>query len=65
MFVGEQTYISTENGEKSGVISGRYSPAINRRGTNLARQSLTSVIGRELVFSLWFDRRPGNEGKID
>ena len=36
-----------------------YSQAVTHPSTNPARQSLTSVIGREPVFSLWYGRRQG------
>ena len=34
-----------------------YSQAVSHPSTNPARQGLTSVIGREPVFSLWYGRR--------
>ena len=43
--------------EKGVAYNMRYSQVINRPGTNLAQQSLTAVIGREPVFSLWCGRR--------
>ena len=39
------------------VYSTRYSQAVTHPSTNLARRCLTSVIGREPVFSTWYGRR--------
>ena len=41
-----------------------YSQAVTHPSTNPARQSLTSVIGREPVFSLWYGRRQEIIAKI-
>ena len=43
--------------EKKKVYSTRYSQAVTHPSTNLARRCLTSVIGREPVFSTWYGRR--------
>ena len=43
--------------EKRNAYSTRYSQAVTHPSTNLARLSLTSVIGREPVFSQWYGRR--------
>ncbi|ESO87938.1 hypothetical protein LOTGIDRAFT_145944, partial [Lottia gigantea] len=40
-----------------GVYSTRCSQAVTHQSTNRARRCLTSVIGRELVFSTWYGRR--------
>ena len=39
------------------VYSTRYSQAVTHPSTNRARRCLTSVIGREPVFSTWYGRR--------
>lgn len=41
-----------------------YSQAVTHPSTNPARQGLTSVIGREPVFSLWYGRRRKIQRKI-
>ena len=41
-----------------------YSQAVTHPSTNPARQGLTSVIGREPVFSLWYGRRRKSVAKI-
>ena len=46
-----------KKGEKKKVYSTRYSQAVTHPSTNLARRCLTSVIGREPVFSTWYGRR--------
>ena len=43
--------------KKKKVYSTRYSQAVTHPSTNLARRCLTSVIGREPVFSTWYGRR--------
>ena len=43
--------------KKEKVYSTRYSQAVTHPSTNLARRCLTSVIGREPVFSTWYGRR--------
>ena len=41
------------------VYSTMYSQAVTHPSTNMAQCCLTSVIGRELVFSTWYGRRQG------
>ena len=41
---------------KSDAYSTKYSQAVTHPSTNLAQCCLTSVIGRELVFSTWYGR---------
>ena len=43
--------------KKKKAYSTRYSQAVTHPSTNLARRCLTSVIGREPVFSTWYGRR--------
>ena len=43
--------------KKSKVYSTRYSQAVTHPSTNRARRCLTSVIGREPVYSTWYGRR--------
>ena len=43
--------------KKSKVYSTRYSQAVTHPSTNRARRCLTSVIGREPLFSTWYGRR--------
>ena len=50
-------------GENKEAYDTGYSQAVTHPSTNPARQSLTSVIGREPVFSLWYGRRQGNHGE--
>ena len=38
------------------VHSTQYSQAVTHPSTNYARRCLTSVIGRELVYSTWYGR---------
>ena len=48
--------------EKKGkVYSTRYSQAVTHPSTNRARRCLTSVIGREPVYSTWYGRRHGGK----
>ena len=42
---------------KGKVYTTRYSQAVTHPSTNLAQPGLTSVIGREPVFSRWYGRR--------
>ena len=46
-----------EKQKKSKVYSTRYSQAVTHPSTDRARRCLTSVIGREPVFSTWYGRR--------
>ena len=39
------------------VYNTRYSQAVSRRSTTLALQDLTTGIGRDPVFCLWYGRR--------
>ena len=39
------------------AYSTRYSQAVTHPSTNRARRCLTSVIGRERVYSAWYGRR--------
>ena len=41
---------------KSDAYSTAYSQAVTHPSTNAAQRCLTSVIGRELVFSTWYGR---------
>ena len=58
MFHGEKSAkIEGKEGKKRKVYSTRYSQAVTHPSTNRARRCLTSVIGREPVFSTWYGRR--------
>ena len=46
--------------EEKKVYSTRYSQAVTHPSTNRARRCLTSVIGREPVFSTWYGHRQQN-----
>ena len=48
------------SGQNKEAYDTGYSQAVTHPSTNPARQSLTSVIGREPVFSLWYGRTQGN-----
>ena len=43
--------------EKRNAYNTRYSQAVTHPSTDRARRCLTSVIGREPVFSTWYGRR--------
>ena len=43
--------------ERQNVYSNLYSQAVTHPSTNRSQPCLTSVIGRELVFSRWYGRR--------
>ena len=43
--------------KKQKAYNTRYSQAVTHPSTNRARRRLTSVIGRERVFSTWYGRR--------
>ena len=45
------------NGKGQKVYSTWYSQAVSHPSTNQARRCLTSVIGREPVYSTWYGRR--------
>ena len=49
--------VLTKKTAKVGVYSTWCSQAVTHLSTNHARRSLTSVIGREPVFSAWYGRR--------
>ena len=56
----KQTHMHTKRTKirkKSFAYSTRCSQAVTHPSTNRARSCLTSVIGRELVFSTWYGRR--------
>ena len=56
------SYMSGDGrGQNKEAYDTGYSQAVTHPSTNLAQQSLTSVIGREPVFSLWYGRRQGNQ----
>ena len=46
------------------VYSNLYSQAVTHPSTNRSQPCLTSVIGRELVYSRWYGRRQPSGGKI-
>ncbi len=46
------------------VYSNLYSQAVTHPSTNRSQPCLTSVIGRELVYSRWYGRRHQSRGKI-
>ena len=46
-----------EKKEKRNAYNTRYSQAVTHPSTDRARRCLTSVIGREPVFSTWYGRR--------
>ena len=47
------------------VYSTMYSQAVTHPSTNMAQCCLTSVIGRELVFSTWYGRRQRVSGQFN
>ena len=47
------------------VYSTTYSQAVTHPSTNVAQCCLTSVIGRELVFSTWYGRRQRVSGQFN
>ena len=46
-----------ESGKVQNVYSNLYSQAVTHPSTNRSQPCLTSVIGRELVYSRWYGRR--------
>ena len=46
-----------KGGKKKRAYDTAYSQAVTHPSTNAAQSCLTSVIGRELVFSTWYGRR--------
>ena len=46
------------------VYSNLYSQAVTHPSTNRSQPCLTSVIGRELVYSRWYGRRQPSQGNI-
>ena len=51
-----QSVRNFENRKKKYAYGTRYSQAVTHPSTNRARRCLTSVIGREPVFSTWYGR---------
>ena len=54
---GEKDRKDREKKEKRNAYNTRYSQAVTHPSTDRARRCLTSVIGREPVFSTWYGRR--------
>ena len=52
----------SKKSQNSKVYSTRYSQAVSHPSTNRARHCLTSVIGREPVYSTWCGRRRNEIG---
>ena len=50
--------MKNETREKMKSLQHGYSKVVTHPSTNPAQQGLTSVIGQELVFSLWYGHRP-------
>ena len=57
--------LATKGGKTmQNVYSNLYSQAVTHPSTNRSQPCLTSVIGRELVYSRWYGRRHQSRGKI-
>ena len=53
----QHCWMKAAQNQKTKVYNTRYSQAVTHPSTNRARRCLTSVIGREPVFSTWYGRR--------
>ena len=56
--------MATKDKTVQNVYSNLYSQAVTHPSTNRSQPCLTSVIGRELVYSRWYGRRHENEDEI-
>ena len=56
--------ITTKGKTVQNVYSNLYSQAVTHPSTNRSQPCLTSVIGRELVYSRWYGRRQPSQGNI-
>ncbi len=56
--------LATKGKSLQNVYSNLYSQAVTHPSTNRSQPCLTSVIGRELVYSRWYGRRHPSQQKI-